>query len=153
MCAPHALGQKVSYCYAPMFTRMSMRPQSSTVFSMACWTLFSSVTSTWTTSEIPPSASIISFVSCAHCTLKSRRATLAPWRASKMAQARPFPISPVKRQHECLPSSISNRVAVPLILEPAPLTMATSPSKRRTGAGGLVILSQEMEKSVGSVSG
>lgn len=78
----------------PMLTKMCTAPYNLTVFATAFLHDSSDVTSAWMTSEMPPSSSIMRFVCLAQSTLKSTSATLHPCLASKIAAARPLPISP-----------------------------------------------------------
>jgi hypothetical protein len=88
-----------------LLTRMSSRPQASTVALTEAALETGSAASAAATIDVPPSASIIALVASAHSFIASSNATLAPSRASNMAAALPLP----------MPSS----------REPAPVTIAT----------------------------
>lgn len=126
----------------PMLTKMCTAPKRSIVLATAFLQDSSLLTSAWMISETPPSSSIIRFVSLAQSTLKSIRATLAPCLASRMAAARPFPISPVKNQRKRTSKQGSKSQKEtpnsPSIRDPAPVTMATSPVKSSAREGVMI---------------
>src|ERR1700694_490616 len=93
-----------------LLTRMSSLPQASAVRATIAWHDTGTLTSPSTICETPPSASISRLVSSTHCATVSTSVTRAPCRARTTAVARPLPI--------------------PSAREPAPVTMATLPSRR-----------------------
>ncbi|MCY1218294.1 hypothetical protein D9M72_302380 [compost metagenome] len=92
-----------------LLTRMSTRPQVSTAVATAWRHCAASDTSHAAARAMPPSAVIMRSVSRAASSCISSSSTRAPRRASKIAAARPLPMSVVR--------------------EPAPVTMATRPSR------------------------
>lgn len=136
---PNLPGKKFIRKFLPMLTRMCTAPKNSTVLATAFLQDSSLLTSAWMISEIPPSSSIIRFVSLAQSRLKSTRATLAPCLARRIAAARPFPISPVMSQPKRTLEQDCTCTNSPSIRDPAPVTMATSPVKSNARGGVMIV--------------
>lgn len=125
--------QQADERFIPILTKMLGIPKQVTVFATAFLHDSSEVTSAWMTSEIPPSRSIMRFVSVAHSRFKSTSETFAPCRARRIAVARPLPISP-----ESMISVYQAEImrVRPGMREPAPVIIATS-SVKSNARGGL----------------
>lgn len=99
-----------------LFTSTSTPPKRATASPTMPRQSSRHVTSAATTRDSPPSSAIISAVRAAQARSRSTSTTRAPASASRMAAARPLPI--------------------PSAWEPAPVTIATLPSRSRAMRGG-----------------